>query len=93
MRKISLGNTLPSFMRTRMFRHILLALMVTMLTLGIYHAWGSWYKVAFTLFRFMGVSFLFGILLGFFFKGKSWCAICPMGHAASLITTARQKIA
>jgi len=93
MRKISLGNTLPRFMSRKGFRHFLLVLMMSMLSLGIYHAGGDWHKIAFTLFRFMGVSFLFGIVLGFFFKGKSWCAICPMGHAANLITDIRKKAA
>lgn len=93
MKRISFDNSLPAFMKKKSFRHILLGLMVVMLTLGISHAWGDAYRIAFTLFRFMGVSFLFGIFLGIVFKPKSWCTICPMGHASTLITEVRRKTA
>ena len=86
VRKISLGNRMPRFMGTRTFRHILLGMMVVMLTLGMIHTGGDPKKIAFTLFRFMAVSFLFGTTLGVVFKSRSWCAVCPMGHASVLIT-------
>ncbi len=86
VRKISLGYRMPKFMATKTFRHVLLSLMVVMLTLGMIHTGGDPKKIAFTLFRFMGVSFIFGIMLGVIFKSKSWCAVCPMGHASVLIT-------
>jgi len=93
LKSISLDNSLPRFMKTKMFRHIMLVLMMTMFSFGIYHAWGDLYKIAFTIFRFMGVSFLFGLVLGFFTKPKSWCSICPMGHASTLISKKVKKTA
>lgn len=93
IRRVSLGNSLSRFMRTRRFRHILLAVMVMMLTAGLLHSGGDPRRIAFTLFRFMGVSFMVGSLLGIFFKGKSWCAVCPMGHAAVLITDLKRRAA
>jgi hypothetical protein len=83
--RISLGNTMPRFMATKKFRHGLLAFMMVMFTLGMVHAGGDPGKIAFTMFRFMGVSFIVGILLGFFYKPKSWCAVCPMSHGATLL--------
>ena len=91
LNKISFRNSLPRFMTTKNFRNSLLILMGLMLSTGMYHAWGDMQKIAFTLFRFMGVSFLFGIMLGIFFKPKAWCSICPMGHASNLITGVKRK--
>ena len=91
IRRISLGYSMPRFMATKTFRHILLGTMVIMLSLGLWHSGGDAKKIAFILFRFMGISFIFGSLLGIIFKSKSWCAVCPMGHAAVLITDIRKK--
>ena len=83
--RISLGNTMPRFMATKGFRNGLLAFMIIMFTLGMSHTGGDPRKIAFVMFRFMGASFIVGILLGFFYKGKSWCAVCPMSHGATMI--------
>ena len=33
----------------------------------------------------MFASFVVGVLMGVFFKPRSWCQVCPMGHATGLI--------
>lgn len=91
MKYISFDRSLPGFMKKKKFRHAVLILMISMLMLGMYHSGGNPHKIAFTLFRFMGVSFLFGIMMGVFFKPKSWCTVCPMGHAATLITDVKKR--
>lgn len=83
--KISLNNTMPKWMKSKASKNILLILMITLLTISLKHANGNFNKIAFSLFRFMGVSFLVGILMGVFFRPRSWCQVCPMGHATSLI--------
>ena len=50
------------------------------------HSGGQIDKIAFALFRFMFASFVVGVLMGVFFKPRSWCQVCPMGHATGLIT-------
>lgn len=82
---ISMNKTLPKFMDGKAFKHSLLALMAVMLSFSLYHAGLDIHKVAFSLFRFMFASFMVGILLGVFYKPRSWCKICPMGHASGLI--------
>lgn len=84
--KFSMQNTLPRFMRTKKFKNGMLILMITMLSLSMIHSGGQIDKIAFALFRFMFASFIVGILMGVFFKPRSWCQICPMGHATGLIT-------
>ena len=82
---VSQNKTLPKFMRTKKFKHFMLLLMVTMLSISLYHAGLHPYRIAKSLFRFMFASFLVGTIMGIFFKPRSWCQICPMGHATGLI--------
>ncbi|WP_066507098.1 4Fe-4S ferredoxin [Abyssisolibacter fermentans] len=89
LQKISLNNNMPSWMRSKAAKNSLLVLMITMFTISMIHSYGSFSKIAFSLFRFMGVSFIVGILMGVIFKPRSWCIVCPMGHGANLIKKAQ----
>lgn len=88
---VSLNYTMPKFMKKKWFKHLLLLTMITMLTIGLIHSEFVFKEMAFILFRFMGVSFIVGILFGFIYKPRSWCQICPMGHGTSLISKAKKK--
>ncbi|TCK93270.1 hypothetical protein EDC19_1461 [Natranaerovirga hydrolytica] len=90
MQYVSLNHTLPKFMRTRKFKHLLLIYMISMFTFSIIytgiHTEFAFRELSFVVFRFMGVSFIVGILFGIFFKPRSWCQVCPMGHGTALIS-------
>lgn len=86
LEKISLQNNLPNSMKSKKAKNILLSFMIFMLTASIIHSGGQIDKIAFALFRFMFASFIVGVLMGVFFKPRSWCQVCPMGHATALIT-------
>ncbi|MGM0508700.1 MAG: 4Fe-4S binding protein [Fusobacteriota bacterium] len=90
--KLSLNNALPNFMRTKRFKHILLGVMVVMFSFSMYHTGGNPYKIGFALFRFLLISSILGVVLGIFFKPRSWCQVCPMGHASYVVGKARQKV-
>jgi len=83
--RISMGYKMPKFMKNNRFKDGLLLLMIVLLTVSISHAKGDYSKIAFAMFRFMGSSFIVGILMGILFKGRSWCVICPMGRATTKI--------
>ena len=85
LQRISLRNTLPNFMRTRAFKNGLLSLMVLMLSISLTHNHHSIQAVGMALFRFMSASLAVGLVLGVFYQPRSWCQICPMGHATGLI--------
>lgn len=89
--KVSLRNKVPKFLLTVKARNIVLMLMMLMLTISMIHSGGNPKKIAFGLFRLMGISFIFGIVMGIFYKPKTWCAICPMGHSAILITNLKVR--
>lgn len=83
--QVSQGNKLPKFMKKNWFKDLLLLLMGTLLVFSLIHANGDFNKIAFSMFRFMGSSFIVGILMGVFFNGRSWCVVCPMGRATGKI--------
>lgn len=85
--RISFRNNLPEFMRRALFKHILLGTMVIMLSISLYHHHDSVVTIGMALFRFMVVSLAVGTLIGIIFQPRSWCQVCPMGHATGLITT------
>lgn len=89
--KVSLNRPLPSFMRKRWFKSVLLTVMVSMLTLAMVHSHGDPYKIGFALFRFMTISFTVGIVLGVFYKPQAWCQVCPMEHGTHLISKFKQR--
>lgn len=91
MPRITLNHSIPKWMNTKVFRHVLLIFMLSMFTLALYHSGLQFNKVAFALFRFMGASFVVGLLMGVFFKPQSWCQVCPMGHATGLIRDSMKK--
>lgn len=83
--KISLQTSLPPFMTTRKFKTGLLLLMVTMFTIAIVHSGGDFTNLARAFYRFMGMSFIVGLIMGIIFKPRSWCVVCPMGYSTQLI--------
>tara|TARA_Y100001933_G_C18967853_1_gene551090 strand:- start:1015 stop:1392 length:378 start_codon:yes stop_codon:yes gene_type:complete len=85
LEKVSLQNNLPNFMMKKSFKHGLLILMVSVFSVSMYHAGWNFYKIAFSMFRFMTMSLAIGIIMGVFFKPSSWCTVCPMGTGTGLI--------
>ena len=92
LEKISMHRQLPAYMRTKKAKNILLIVMLTVFIISLYHTGFVFEKMAFAFLRFMGISFIVGILMGIFFKPRSWCVVCPMGHGSGLIAEQRKKI-
>lgn len=93
LQRISLRNSLPAFMRTTAFKNALLSLMVIMLTISLSHNHDSIQAIGMALFRFMAASLAVGLTLGIFYQPRSWCQVCPMGHATSIIANYQKKTA
>ncbi|WZL72446.1 4Fe-4S binding protein [Clostridiaceae bacterium 35-E11] len=94
LQNISLENNLPKGMRSKTVKHILLGLMMLMFSISLYHAFHApniVRAVAFGVFRLMMVSLALGVVMGVIFKPRSWCQVCPMGHATSLIKENQEK--
>lgn len=85
LESVSLQNQLPKFMTTKKFKNGLLILMLSVFSFAMYHAGFNYKHIAFAMFRFMTMSLVIGILMGIFFKPRSWCVVCPMGHGTVLL--------
>jgi polyferredoxin len=90
LKGISFNNTLPSPIRKH-GKKVLIVVMIVLFSFSMYHAGPNIYKIGFALFRFMTASFTLGIIMGIFFKPRSWCQVCPMGYAAELISKSKPK--
>lgn len=91
LQRISLNKALSAKYRNRKVKNGMLLLMIGLLTFSLSHTGFQFEAVAFVLLRFMFMSFIVGILMGVFFKPRTWCQVCPMGHAAGLITEVKKK--
>lgn len=91
MPSVSMDNTLPKFMRTKGFKNFMLIFMMTMFGISLYHSQLVPVKIAMAIFRLMFASFIVGIIMGVFFKPRSWCQVCPMGHGTGLIRDLKNK--
>ncbi|MPN28169.1 hypothetical protein SDC9_175608 [bioreactor metagenome] len=88
LKNISLNNNLPKAAKSNLVKNLLLTIMITLLTIALYHAnheGFNFLKTSFALFRFMTISLLVGTIMGIIFKPRSWCQVCPMGHGTALI--------
>ncbi|MBN1469894.1 MAG: 4Fe-4S binding protein [Fusobacteriaceae bacterium] len=88
---ISFNNSLPNWMRSNLFKNLLLIFMFGMMTSGFILSNGSLYKISFTVLRLIIISTGIGIILGIFFKPRAWCQVCPMGHVTSALNRKKEK--
>lgn len=88
---VSLNRSLPHFMTRKWFKYALLILMVSVFSFSLSHANWQFNSIAMRAFRFMAMSLGVGMVVGILFKPRSWCVICPMGTATSLLTTQLQS--
>ena len=58
--------------------------MVVMFSISLVRAGLNVERIAFAVFRMMMSSLAVGIIMGIVSKPRSWCQVCPMGHATSL---------
>lgn len=91
LNEISMNNNLPKAMHRKWFKNLLLILMITVFSISLYHAGLNFTRIAFSVFRFMMVSLIIGIIVGIIFKPRSWCIVCPMGHATGMIKNKTDK--
>ncbi|MBB6216924.1 hypothetical protein HNQ80_003029 [Anaerosolibacter carboniphilus] len=94
LHSISLDHNAPKFLKSRHLKNGLLFLMMTMFSISLYHAFQQpniIKAVAFGVFRLMTASLALGAIMGIIYKPRTWCQVCPMGHATGLIKEAQDK--
>lgn len=77
-------------MGRKWFKHALLIMMFSVFGMLLYRMGWGYENVGRAVWLMMTRSFLIGGLVGIVFMPRSWCKICPMGHAAGLIRGVRK---
>jgi len=89
--RLSMKKSMPSFMKTNGFRNFILILIFSVFGTNVYISGGDISVIATGLFSLVIATTLLAITMGVFYKERSWCTICPMGHSSNLITKAKKK--
>jgi ferredoxin-type protein NapH len=89
--RLKRSDSIPAVFKTNSFRGIILGLLVTVLGLQIYHAWGDSVAIGRAFVRVLTVTTTAGIVLGAVYKPRAWCQICPMGTLASWLSRGQKQ--
>ncbi len=85
--KASFNRPIPLLFKTRWFRWTLFTLMMGFMTFRLIANWGDAMGIG-NVFRTMWIiSMTLAISLGFYFKPRVWCTICPMGSFQGISST------
>jgi polyferredoxin len=74
----------PKFFKSYYFRAVILAIMMTVFTSGVYKNWGNLYGIGMVFYRLIVVTTIIGVLLSLVYNHRTWCNFCPMGTLASI---------
>lgn len=84
--RLSLKRPLPGFMKRDIFKHLLFAVMMAFFAFSLYMTNGNPALIGMAVLRMVIISSIVAVGLGIFYQPRTWCTICPMGHASKIIT-------
>jgi polyferredoxin len=91
LKNLSLGLKIPAWFRKEKTKQIILGLMLSMTLLMLFKSRGNVLLISEGFLRMMMTSFILAVLTGIIFKPRTWCQICPMGHATAEITKLKKR--
>jgi polyferredoxin len=91
LNKISFQNKVPKWIAKKTTKNILLILMFSNFIVSAILSFPDPVLIGANLFRMMTISFAVGLLLGIIYKPRTWCTVCPMGHAAGMIAKSKNN--
>ncbi len=84
--KFSLQKTVPVFFKSTSLRWCVFITMMGFMSYRLYLAWGDADAIG-GVFRMMWiVSITLAIVLGLYYKARTWCIICPMGSLQAVMS-------
>lgn len=89
--KFSKKRKVPSFLKSRVFRGIVVVVMMTIFTIGIIKSWPNLYQIGFLFYRMIVITTIIGIFLSMFYNHRTWCHFCPMGTLSSIVSKWRKS--
>lgn len=89
--KFSLNNSLPAFFKSNKFKNSFFLFMIVVMLISLISSEGNPEKIGFMFFRLVMITTILGVIMGVVFTPRSWCQICPMGHASGQIANTKKK--
>ena len=86
MQKNTKRKALPTFMRSTGFRRLLCGSTMVCVIGNLARVRGSIHNVGSVFWVLCVISLSAGLVLGFFFKPRAWCSVCPMGTLQDTIS-------
>lgn len=86
MRGASRRKALPRFMLSVQFRRLLCGAMMFCVIGSLVRTGGEIRAVGRVFWTLCAISLSAGLVMGYFFKPRAWCAICPMGTLQDTIS-------
>lgn len=84
--RYSKKRSIPKFLKSKIFRTLVIIFMFYMFGSGVYKNWGDIAGIGMVFYRMIVVTTIVGIVLSFFFNHRTWCNFCPMGSIAAGIS-------
>ena len=89
--RLSFGKSIPRFLKTKSFRIVFFILLMSLFAVQLVVAWGDLKAVGGVFVRMILVTTAITIMLGLFYKPRTWCHFCPMGTMAHYVSKGLPK--
>ncbi|MGM0508104.1 MAG: 4Fe-4S binding protein [Fusobacteriota bacterium] len=85
LKNIHRDKKIPRFIFSEKFRNTFFVIMFSLFGMSLFKTDGNLMKVGFVFFRFIASSTVIGLVLGFLYKPRTWCQVCPLGQGTKLV--------
>lgn len=92
LQKFSLNKEIPAFFRKKAGRLLVMGILLSVLGVQIYFAWGDIDGIGLAMVRVLTVTTTAGILLGIIYQQRIWCHICPMGTLSNYLAEGKKPL-
>nr|WP_123609996.1 4Fe-4S binding protein [Mobilisporobacter senegalensis] len=89
--KFSNTKKVPNILKSKLFRVMVIIIMMIIFGAGIKANWGNLYGIGMVFYRMIVLTTIIGVGLSFFYNQRTWCHFCPMGTMASYVARLRKS--
>ncbi|MDI6801820.1 MAG: 4Fe-4S binding protein [Thermodesulfovibrionales bacterium] len=92
LQKISRNKGIPAFFRKRGVRIFMLSMLLSVLGIQVYFAWGNIDGIGMAMVKLLTITTAIGIILGIVYQHRIWCHICPMGTISNWMSEGKHPL-
>lgn len=83
--KISTKKAMPKFLKSKLFRLLFLAVLMSVFVFQLIMVWGKYEEMGKVFVRMVFLTTILAIILGWRYNYRTWCLICPMGTMSNYV--------